>query len=123
MRTIIAGSRGIIDQPTIERAIEGSGFEVTPVLSGDARGVDRAGAAWARAQGIRVEIYPADWKRHGKRAGFLRNEVMAQKADALIAIWDGQSRGTKHMIDAAFSAGLKICIVNLAGQRTGSEET
>lgn len=123
MRTIIAGSRTIIDQATVERAIAQAPFRVTLVLSGDARGVDRAGAAWARARGIPVELYPADWKRHGRKAGILRNEVMGEKCDALIAVWDGVSRGTKHMIDYATTLGRLTHVYYVsASERSTPEE-
>ena len=45
-------------------------------------------------------------------AGYLRNKQMAEYADALIAFWDGESKGTKHMIDLAKKNGLKVRIVN-----------
>ena len=56
---------------------------------------------------------PRQLKLHGRKAGPIRNNEMADKADALIAIWDGQSRGTKHMIDAATKHGLRVHVHNL----------
>ena len=44
-------------------------------------------------------------------AGPLRNEKMARVADALIAFWDGKSRGTKNMIDLANMKGISVRIV------------
>lgn len=110
MRTIIAGSRGCTNAEHAEDAIEASGFVPTVVLSGTANGADKLGELWAKAQGIPVERYPADWDRFGKSAGYKRNEQMAANADALIALWDGESRGTKHMIDIATRAGLKVYV-------------
>lgn len=109
-RVIIAGSRDITSLERVVQAMADSGFVPTVVLSGDARGVDRLGTAWATERGIPVEHYPADWDTHGKRAGFLRNEEMAGKADGLVAVWDGKSRGTKHMIDLARAQGLKVFV-------------
>jgi uncharacterized phage-like protein YoqJ len=43
-------------------------------------------------------IYPANWRKYGKRAGHRRNQQMADNADALIALWDGESPGTRDMI-------------------------
>lgn len=108
MRTIIAGSRGITSPHIVDSAARASGIDVTVVLSGTANGADKLGEAWAEANGIPVERYPADWNKHGKSAGYKRNELMATKADALIAIWDGESKGTKHMMDIATRAGLKV---------------
>lgn len=100
MKIIVAGSRGILDIDTVTAAIASSGFEVTGVVSGHAHGVDKLGEYWASCRAIPVTLFPAEWKKHGKSAGAIRNVTMAHNADALIAIWDGSSRGTKHMIDA-----------------------
>lgn len=110
MRVIIAGTRTITDPAIIAEAIALAGFDVTEVVSGGARGVDRLGEAWARARGIRVRVFPAEWARYGRRAGPVRNRTMAEHADALIAIWDGASRGTAVMIDAARARGLAIYV-------------
>jgi hypothetical protein len=113
MRTIIAGSRTI--SPTADEMdliIAESGINVTSVLCGGARGVDKAGAEWGRGQGIAVQYFLAEWKLKGRKAGILRNVEMAKNADALIAIWDGKSRGTKHMIDTAREAGIKVMVAS-----------
>lgn len=110
MRTIIAGSRGITDYAVVEEAVRASGFTPTVVLSGAARGVDRLGERWAREHDVLCQCHPAPWKEMGRRAGLLRNEVMAGMADALIAIWDGESRGTKHMIETALAKGLTVYV-------------
>lgn len=73
--------------------------EVTEVVSGTAIGIDRAGEAWAEVYGIPVKHFPARWNKYGKGAGMVRNQQMGSYADALLAIWDGESKGTKHMIE------------------------
>jgi glycerophosphoryl diester phosphodiesterase len=73
-----------------------------------ARGTDTLGLNYAIANKIKYSQFPADWNTYGKRAGYVRNEQMAKYADALLAFWDGQSRGTKHMIDLAKQHGLKV---------------
>jgi hypothetical protein len=108
MKVIIAGSRGIEDYPFVEKAIKDSGFEITEVVSGGARGVDRLGERWAREHGIAIRQFLPDWNTHGKSAGFIRNDLMVKYADALICIWDGTSRGTKHTLDQAKRKGLKV---------------
>lgn len=100
MRVIIAGSRsypGWIDG--VDRAVKASGFEIAIVISGVARGADTAGGMWAYANNIPVESYSADWDKYGRKAGPIRNQQMANEADALIALWDGKSRGTRDMIN------------------------
>jgi hypothetical protein len=103
MKTIIAGSRDLIlSTNEIAEIVMESGFMVTEVVCGKARGIDTCGANWAFFRDIPVAPFPVsreDWEKYGKAAGHRRNRQMAQYADALIAIWDGQSRGTKGMID------------------------
>ncbi len=71
------------------------------IISGTARGADTLGERYAQERGYAVERFPADWEHAGKSAGFIRNRQMADVADALIAFWDGNSRGTQNMIDLA----------------------
>jgi hypothetical protein len=118
MKTIIAGSRKITDLGTVIKAISQCGFaeEITEVVSGTARGVDMLGEAMADANGIPVKKFPANWKPNGvfdKGAGYKRNVEMGEYADALIAVWDGESRGTKHMIDIMKGMGKKVYVYKL----------
>lgn len=110
MKTIIAGSRGITSLSVVNKACELSGFSITEVVSGTARGVDQLGELWAKNNKIGVKRFPAQWDLHGKSAGYKRNEIMAGYAEALIAIWDGKSPGTKHMIDIAKRKGLTVFV-------------
>ena len=105
MKLIIAGSRNINPTPEyMDDLMNGLQTfhqrKITSVISGRARGVDRAGEAWAKRQGIPVDPYPADWTL-GKRAGHLRNEQMARAGDALVLIWDGKSKGSASMLKFA----------------------
>jgi hypothetical protein len=99
MKVIIAGSRSIADYPQVCSCINMSRFSILEVVSGGARGVDKLGEAWAKEHSIPIKAFPADWNHQGRAAGIVRNQEMAAYADALIAIWDGESRGTKHMIE------------------------
>ncbi len=114
MRVIVAGSRTITDEAVVRTALrEAFLFEAinpTLVLSGCVRGVDTVGAVIARKSGVRVVAYPANWAEHGRRAGFIRNVDMAHNADALVAVWDGGSKGTEHMIQAARERGLSVYV-------------
>jgi glycerophosphoryl diester phosphodiesterase len=96
----------------VAEAIKLSGFFITEVVSGTASGVDILGERWARLRQIPVKRFPANWSL-GKRAGYLRNVEMACYAEAVIVVWDGVSRGSKHMIDIAHTKKLKVFIYNL----------
>lgn len=102
MKVIIAGSRDIDDYNIVFDTIRRSGFEITEVVSGMARGVDALGVTWARANGIPFKPFHAAWRtkdgEFDRSAGMVRNEQMAEYADALIAVWDGFSPGTKDMM-------------------------
>lgn len=108
MKTIIAGSRTITDYKLLCEAIRKSGFDITEVVSGVARGVDALGERYAADNGIPTRRFPANWNEHGRAAGPIRNGEMAKYADALTALWDGQSRGTRDMLHKAYSHGLAI---------------
>ncbi|MDE1766590.1 MAG: hypothetical protein KGI27_10030 [Thaumarchaeota archaeon] len=120
MKVIIAGSRSIDDPFHVMEAIKTSGFHITEVVSGRARGVDWQGEQCAKTLGLPVKEFPAKWDKYGRGAGFVRNQQMGWYADALIAVWDGKSTGTKHMID--FMKKLKkpvfIYIVNDAKEHS-----
>lgn len=91
-------------------------------ISGMAKGADKLGELFAKERGYRVCAFPADWNKHGRIAGFIRNEQMAVYASekheefesygVLIAFWDGQSKGTKNMIDNANKYGLEVHVIN-----------
>ena len=110
MRTIIAGSRIIDYYPSLIIAIDKCGWIPTVVISGMARGADYLGIRYANTNSIPLEKHPALWDVYGKSAGYQRNAEMADVADALIALWDGKSKGTKHMIECAGQRMLKIHI-------------
>lgn len=111
MRTIIAGSRSLNEYELVLAAVKESGFAITTILSGDANGIDKLGARYAREHKIPLEHWPANWKLYGKRAGFERNLAMAESADALIAIWDNASKGTANMIHIANEMKLNVYVL------------
>ena len=92
-----------MDYDKVAEAIKGFMFyekvDITEVVSGGAQGVDTLGEVWAEKHDIPVKQFLAEWDVYGRSAGYRRNEEMGDYADVLLAIWDGKSRGTKHMID------------------------
>jgi hypothetical protein len=111
MRTIIAGSRRDIPMVAVRRAIENAGWQITSVLCGDCKGVDKMGEIIAGERGWPVEHFPVtkeQWNTFGAAAGPMRNRRMAEAAEALIAVWDGKSKGTLDMIRQARAKGLRV---------------
>ena len=102
MKLIIAGSRTVTNVQIVAHALRKFNFKpnmVDEIVSGTARGVDQLGENIAKQRCIKVKRFPADWDKYGKSAGYRRNAEMAEYADQLLAVWDGESKGTKHMID------------------------
>lgn len=115
MKTIIAGSRRGFPNDQylvwyVADAVIASGFTITEVVSGHARGVDLAGEAWAASLNIPIKTFIPDWSGLGKAAGIIRNHQMGDYAEALIAIWNGYSRGTKDMIEYAKKKGIRVFV-------------
>lgn len=99
MKLIIAGSRTInssSDQITSYLA-QNNVPVVTEVVCGLAKGSDASGKEWAENYDIAVAEFPADWDKHGRGAGHIRNAEMAKYGDALLLIWDGESKGSLGM--------------------------
>jgi glycerophosphoryl diester phosphodiesterase len=124
MKVIIAGIRYIdpvkkiefTDYEVIKQAVSNSGFIPTEIVSGMAKGVDTLAIRFARENNLKLTEFPADWYPFGKydnSAGHKRNLEMANYADALVAIWDGESHGTQSMIRYARQKGLKVYVYML----------
>ena len=102
MKLIIAGSRSLDHIGLANAAVTRYLLEdkISEIVSGGARGIDQVAIDYACEQGYPSKVFPADWDQYGRSAGYIRNVEMATYADALLAIWDGHSKGTLHMINA-----------------------
>lgn len=114
---IVAGSRTIQDKSTVQKALDESPYEIqdiNTILSGNANGVDRIGETIADENNISVDYYPyddyLDQAPNPNVAPLLRNKRMAEAGDALLAVWDGESSGTEHMIEQAKKQQLEIYV-------------
>lgn len=115
MRTIIAGSRDFDDYEYMESCLEDVqtyAWSIGEVVCGGARGADSLGSKWAHDNEVFVNLFPAQWNKYGRSAGYIRNEEMAQYAEALVCFWDGKSKGSKHMVDIAIRDGLYVKVFN-----------
>ena len=115
-KVIIAGTRTFDDYALLCRKCdeilqEKAQTDTIVIISGTARGADRLGERYAQQRGYGLVRMPADWTTYGKRAGMIRNAQMAAAGNALIAFWDGQSKGTRNMIGQARSNGLDVHVV------------
>lgn len=121
VRLIIAGSRTITNASYVLKYLDYicKGVHIECIISGMCHGPDMFGVEWATKNGIKIIECPADWETHKKKAGYIRNSEMANNYGAthLIVFWDGKSKGTKHMIDVAKKANLKVHVVEYNPKR------
>jgi len=114
-KVIIAGGRDFCD---IEELIKNADKLLTnirknhiEVVSGGAKGADRMGEVYANMRRYYLKVMKANWDEYGKSAGHIRNREMGDYADALIAFWDGKSKGTKGMIDYMNKLGKPVRVI------------
>lgn len=111
--TIVAGSRKILDSKLVYGILDKLPWQIEVLFSGRATGVDTISYLWGLENlgPQKLRSFIPNWSL-GKKAGPLRNLEMATQAQALVAIWDGESRGTKDMINKAIEHNLIVLIYN-----------
>lgn len=127
-RIIIAGTRTFDDYALLRKTMCNLFGHVPPsqmeVMSGHClTGADHYGEVFAKRNGIRLTLFPADWKKYGKAAGPVRNRQMAEYAAPdgyCVIFWDGKSRGSRNMIAEAKKAGVKTVIVMYENKNTAT---
>lgn len=111
-KVIVAGTRTFDNYELLKEKLDFYLQARSPVMiiSGGAAGADKLGERYARENKCSIMQMDANWQAYGKGTGPKRNEQMAQKADACIVFWNGQSRDTLNMIENArkYSLALKI---------------
>lgn len=104
MKLIVAGGRDFIDSQTmitvlIDLVDKGKIDPNPELVCGMARGADILAFRLWKQENMQIHVFPAEWDKYGKSAGLRRNKEMGEFADAAVCFWDGNSKGTKHMID------------------------
>lgn len=114
MKIAIVGSRSFNDYEKLKNYINDivdmEGWIIDCIVSGGAKGSDTLGERYADEYGYNKLIFPAEWEKYGKSAGFKRNVDIIDNCDVCFAFWDGESHGTKHDIDLCKEKG-KTCYV------------
>ena len=98
MKLIIAGGRNFNNSSLLVKHMKHYSSD-TEIVCGMAHGADAMGLTYALLNNLKVHKFPADWNTHGKSAGYKRNLVMGEFCDEALIFWNGESKGTKHMID------------------------
>lgn len=116
MRVLITGGRDFSDRALLNKVLERlhAQHAFTVLIHGDASGADRLSGEWAASKGIQVEARPADWKKHGRAAGPIRNSQMLDEKPELVIAFPG-GKGTADMVRKAKQAGLEVVMVSNEG--------
>lgn len=109
-KVAIVGSRDYADLEAVREYVNALPVD-TVIVSGGARGVDRCAEEAAKARGMTTDIHRADWAKHGKAAGVMRNHDIVANADRVVAFWDGKSKGTAHTISLALQCDMDVEII------------
>jgi len=80
------------------------------IITGGARGTDTLAIHWADEYHLETEVYPANWQKYGRSAGYIRNEQMLDTGLDLVIAFPG-GKGTAMMVDIAKRAGVEVIIV------------
>lgn len=110
MRIVVTGGRDYTDRAALFLALDllHAATRITRLAHGNARGADTLADDWARVRRVELQRYPADWDRHRKRAGAIRNRAMldAERPDVVVAFPGG--RGTADCVRAAGERGIPV---------------
>ena len=119
MRILVCGGRDYGDCQALSDALDAVHAEhpVTQLIHGAARGADSLAAAWARSRGIPALAFPADWKKDGKAAGFVRNARMLRNGCPELVVAFPGGKGTAHMVHLAKQSGVPV--LELGSQHGG----
>lgn len=114
MKVIIAGGRDFVYYEKLKQSCDKIliNQKDVEIVSGNANGADKLGKKYANDNDYKLSVFPAEWDKYGKSAGYKRNQQMAEYSDCLIAFWDGKSRGTKHMIKVAKNLNLNVRVIS-----------
>ena len=106
MKIAIIGSRNL-KVANLEKYLPES---VTEIVSGGAMGIDSCARSYAKQNGLKLTEFLPNYDDFGKKAPLIRNIEIIKYADAVLAFWDGKSRGTKHVIDNCKKLGKPVKI-------------
>ena len=92
------------------KAVSSMILGTTEIISGGARGVDTSARDFANANGIKLTEFLPQYEMYGRRAPIIRNITIIENADLVMAFWDGNSRGTKFVIEECRKRGVPVRI-------------
>jgi len=117
MRVLVTGGRDFVDWQLLCETLDGlhSERQFTLLIHGDAKGADRLAGEWAKIRDVEIHASPADWKKHGRAAGPIRNREMLKEEPQLVVAFPG-GKGTADMVAVATKAGIEVVVVPASEQ-------
>jgi hypothetical protein len=108
MKILVCGGRNYAERDTVAWALDAYRSDRLEIIHGGASGADQLAHDWATANCVPVHVFKADWIRHGRAAGPIRNQEMIDRMrpDAVLAFPGG--RGTADMLRRARAAGINV---------------
>lgn len=109
MKVLVCGGRGYADKDRLFKTLDGINRSdgVSMVIHGAANGADTLAGQWARDRGVQEVVCPANWNKHGRRAGYLRNVAMADLGPDYVVAFPG-GVGTNMMVELAEKRGISV---------------
>ena len=107
MKVGVIGSRKWKNKKCVHNFLTKNRGKISEIISGDAEGPDKMGASWARKNGVDLVVFPPDSKR--KHRYHYRNRLIAERAEVIVAFWDGSSTGTMYTCD--YAKRLNKCVI------------
>ena len=112
----IVGSRNFSDyellKVNIDHFVNRYETDEFVIVSGGAKGADSLAEKYASERHFNIIIHRADWNKHGRAAGMIRNGLIVSDSDVLVAFWNGSSKGTKNTIDRAKKKGIPVHVID-----------
>lgn len=109
MRTAVIGSRGLAVKDLGQYLPK----DTAEIVSGGAKGVDASAREYALSHGIKLTEFLPEYEKYGRSAPLKRNIAIIEYADVVLAFWDGNSRGTKFVIDTCRKLGKEVVVYTL----------
>jgi len=100
MKVAVVGSRNFVNYELLSDKLKFLTGTDT-IVSGGAKGADSLAARYAAENDVNLKMFPAEWEKYGRSAGYKRNVQIVDESDSVIAFWDGKSKGTEHSINIA----------------------
>lgn len=110
MKIAVVGSRSFRNYDLMKNIL--NEYNISLIISGGAYGADRYAERYADEHGLKTLIFYPEWEKYGKQAGYIRNKLIVENADLVVAFWDGISKGTKHTIDYSIKIEKRLRIIN-----------